>query len=269
MWGRKKKQENVLELSETLPKEYEERMLSSSLDCVDGDLTKASGDACHAVGEFWAVVKNDHAKARDFYERNCEARGHSPSCFNLGRLLLGGRGGDVDEKGALKLFKRVCDDSYSPGCHHFGLLSIKLGDKNTGRKALGKACDLRDAESCYIVGSNLIKIAKPKTPEEKAQETLYARYFRPRGEWDKRDVKRAQTCLEIACQEGHAPACEFTFFSFFWSHSFALSVGHNLAVLFKHGDDGVPADDAKFQAYAEKTTSLIQQRGAAQGFNAS
>lgn len=66
-----------MELSEKLPDEYEERMLSASIDCDGGkgsgefarrrrvERPSLSGDACHAVGEFFSVVRNDHAKARE------------------------------------------------------------------------------------------------------------------------------------------------------------------------------------------------------------
>ena len=234
-----------LELRDTLPAEYEERMVSSSIDCLDG---KGSPDACHAVGEYFAVVKGDHSKAREFYERNCDDRKYAASCFNLGRLLLAGRGGDVDEASAKRRFHQACDHPSGPGCHHLGLLYYKQGDKATGRKFLSKACDLRDAESCYIIGSNLLKI-KPDSSETTTSRFSIAGWRRRPD--PPRDVLKAQACLEIACDEGYAPAC------------------HNLAVLFKHGDDGVEPDNEKFQVFAKRTNDLVQAAGAAQGFRVS
>ena len=65
-----------MELSETLPKDYEERMVSASVDCAGG---KGDGDACHAVGEFFSVIRKDYAAARETYGKNCEARKHGAS----------------------------------------------------------------------------------------------------------------------------------------------------------------------------------------------
>ena len=58
------RRDTEMELSETLPPRYEERMLSAKLDC---DNNKGAPDACHAVGEFLAVVKRDYVGARAAY----------------------------------------------------------------------------------------------------------------------------------------------------------------------------------------------------------
>lgn len=53
-------------------------------DCNDG---KGNAVACHQVGEFLSVVKNDFEKAGKIFNMNCKSRDHAPSCFNLGRFL--------------------------------------------------------------------------------------------------------------------------------------------------------------------------------------
>ena len=58
-----------MELTQDLPPQYEERMLAAKLDCDRGN---GQGDACHAVGEFLSVVKNDHVGARKQFDRNCK-----------------------------------------------------------------------------------------------------------------------------------------------------------------------------------------------------
>ena len=62
-----------------------------------------------------------------------------------------------------------------------------------------------------------------------------------------RDAVQAKTYLETACADGHAPAC------------------HNLAVMFRKGDDGVPADAELFDRYAKRTRALVEAAGAARG----
>lgn len=59
-----------------------------------------------------------------------------------------------------------------------------------------------------------------------------------------RDPKRAEELLLRACRQGsHATSC------------------HNLAVMYTHGDDGVPADEAKAEEYQRKTDEMVRQFG--------
>lgn len=53
-------------------------------DCNDG---KGNAVACHQVGEYLSVVKNNFDSAGKIFEMNCNTRDHAPSCFNLGRFL--------------------------------------------------------------------------------------------------------------------------------------------------------------------------------------
>ena len=84
-----------MELTQDLPPQYEERMLAAKLDCDNG---KGAADACHAVGEFLSVVKNDHVGARKQFERNCQ-KGHGASCF-APSFANRRQGRSCDEKGA-------------------------------------------------------------------------------------------------------------------------------------------------------------------------
>ncbi len=63
--------------------EYESKMVAFEIGCQDG---KGEALACHQVGEYYSVVKDDHARAAKTYQLNCD-RGYGPSCFNLGRLF--------------------------------------------------------------------------------------------------------------------------------------------------------------------------------------
>lgn len=59
----------------------------------------------------------------------------------------------------------------------------------------------------------------------------------------KRNPVEAKKYLELACDENFAPAC------------------HNLAVMFKNGDVGVPKDETKFEEYSKRTKDLIAMAG--------
>lgn len=118
------------------------------------------------------------------------------------------------------------DLGHGASCHHFGLLALDEGETRRGLHYLTLACEKKDPASCYIVGSRLL---------------------RPAREGTSRDVPRAKQFLEAACDQGHGPAC------------------HNLAVMFKQGDEGVPADQAQFEKYAERTRELVRTAGASRG----
>jgi TPR repeat protein len=169
-----------------------------------------------------SVVKNDHVGARQQFERNCK-NGHGASCFALGRLLLGGKGGSTDEKGGERVLKKGCDLQHAPSCHHLGLLAFGRGDERTGKKHLESACTKGLAQACHVLGGALLRPGSS------------------------RDAVKAKDYLETACADGHAPAC------------------HNLAVMFRKGDDGVPADPQLFDRYAKRTRALVEAAGAARG----
>jgi hypothetical protein len=62
---------------------YEQKMVGFEVDCNGG---KGEAIACHNVGEFFSVVKNDKERAAKVYDNNCSVKGYSASCFNLARL---------------------------------------------------------------------------------------------------------------------------------------------------------------------------------------
>lgn len=68
---------------EKVDEEYETKMVAFESDCNDG---KGVPLACHQVGEFFSVVKDNHEKAAKVYNDNCSRNNYGPSCFNLGRL---------------------------------------------------------------------------------------------------------------------------------------------------------------------------------------
>jgi TPR repeat protein len=62
---------------------YENRMLSSEIDCNDGEGAPA---ACHNVGEYFWHVKDDFERAFKLFEPNCTKKGYGDSCFYVGKL---------------------------------------------------------------------------------------------------------------------------------------------------------------------------------------
>lgn len=65
-----------------------------------------------------------------------------------------------------------------------------------------------------------------------------------------RDALKAKRFLDAGCEMGHAPSC------------------HNLAVMYKRGDDGIPKDEALFAKYSGMTNELVKAAGATRGVKA-
>lgn len=63
--------------------EYEAKMVAFEVDCNGG---KGEPMACHNVGEFYSVVKDQHDRSAKIYAQNCLDNKYGPSCFNLARL---------------------------------------------------------------------------------------------------------------------------------------------------------------------------------------
>ena len=215
---------------------YLAKMVAFESDCNDG---KGEPAACHHVGEFYSIVRDEHERAARVYRDNCSR--YSASCFNLAKLHMAGKGVKQDDEEALRLFGKACKDgSHMAACYHQGVLSFLAADgknpfkpeqvkderkQQAALQLLERNCtSLGEVDSYYFVGSHLLNPAVAR-----------------------RDPPKALDLLKRACAGNHAPSC------------------HNLAVLFRNGDKGVPADEAQFQAYKKKTEELVSRLGGLQG----
>eukprot|EP00903_Cladosiphon_okamuranus_P009092 g8690.t1 len=203
--------------------EYEERMRTFESDCNDG---KGNAVACHQVGEFLSVVKNDFDKAGKIFEMNCNTREHAPSCFNLGRFLLAGKGLPQSDAKAEKVFDSACGKDHQPACLHLGFMHLYGGegfkrDMKKATEVLDSSCSGGLADSCNMLAKQLLRQdGKGPIP---------------------RDPPRAKVLLEKGCSHNHGPSC------------------YNLTVMLKNGDDGVPSDYMKYREFREKTKTLAAQ----------
>lgn len=210
---------------------YELKMTAFELDCNNG---KGEAMACHQVGEFFSVVKDNHKKAAKVYHENCHSKNYAPSCFNLGRLNLAGRGLPQNDAEAEVLFEKACKGDHLAACHHQALLmylsakSKKSSSPNTDEKfssvlkLMKDNCEKGQPESCYFSGSYLID---------------------PKLHSDRRDPVKASALFKNGCDLNHGPSC------------------FNLAVLYNKGDVGITPDPKLFEIYKEKTNQLVQTFG--------
>lgn len=206
---------------------YLDKMAAFEVDCNEG---RSNGEAaaCHHVGEFYSVVKDEHKRSSRIYEKNCLEKGYGASCFNLGKLYLSGKGIEQSDEQAGRYFQMACNNEHLQGCYHQGVLTYlaapedQRSKKLAAIKLLDKNCESGDIESCYFAASHYIN--------KKADE----------GD---RNPAKAVKMLERGCNKNHGPSC------------------FNLAAMFKNGDVGVAASQSKHAEYKARTEELVKQYG--------
>lgn len=240
--------------------------------------------ACFATGEYLSLFERQHRAAAELYENVCfrPKNDKSPNgvlidhtiaypagCFNLAKMLMTGKGGvPADRARAYQLFDRACRGKHGGACYlQAQILCTRpdaLGGPHSGIphdpvKAMAlyqDNCDDGDSISCYTLAAMLLrgdkvnKTADNVSPQEaRGLAPLVQREHEPdRTREPARDVPyvvprnpaRARDLLHQACTTGsHVTSC------------------HNLAVMYTHGDDGVPADAEKAEYYKQKTQEKI------------
>ena len=249
--------------------------------CNDG---KGPMVACFATGEFVSMFERKHLEAFRLYENTCfrplkdkspngkevdGTKAYPPACFNLAKMLMTGKGGvPVDRKRAYDTFDRACRAGHGGACHIQAKMLLSppgaLGknipyDPFKAMNLYQQVCDTGDSVSCFTLATMLLrgdkinKLARNATPKElKGEEPVVHRTneddrtAKPADDhqYIPRDPKRAEQLLEAACRTGsHAPSC------------------FNLAVMYEHGDDGVPADPVKAEEYKKRTEKAIEILG--------
>ena len=208
---------------------YLEKMMAFEVDCNEGKSNREAA-ACHHVGEFYSVVKDEHKRSSKIYEKNCLEKGYGASCFNLGKLFLSGKGIEQSDDQAGRYFQMACNNEHLQGCYHQGVLAYLAAAEDQKAKKLGaiklldKNCESGDIESCYFAASHYIKKGGNVAEGE-------------------RNPAKAVTMLEKGCSKNHGPSC------------------FNLAVMFKNGDVGVAASHDKHEKYKARTNELVKQFG--------
>mmetsp|Transcript_13246 Transcript_13246/g.28062 ORF Transcript_13246/g.28062 Transcript_13246/m.28062 type:complete len:332 (-) Transcript_13246:68-1063(-) len=240
--------------------------------------------ACFATAEFLSMFERKHAEAFELFENTCTrplgdrspngkevdgTKAYPPACFNLAKMLMTGKGSvPVDRKRAYDTFDRACRAGHGGACHIQAKILLSppgsLGkdvpyDPFRAMDLYQGVCDLGDSVSCFTLATMLLrgdkinKLARNATPLElrgkepvrqRSNEDDRSANAKEDFEYIPRDPKRAEELLKAACRSGaHAPSC------------------FNLAVMYQHGDDGVPADPAKAEEYKRKTEKAVETLG--------
>ena len=242
--------------------------------------------ACFATGEYISLFERRHKEAAELFRNVCfrpandkspngkpvdGTMAYPPACYNLAKMLMTGKGGiQYDRDEAYRLFDRACRGDHGGACYlQAQILCTRpgaLGGKHIPHdpvKAMQlyehNCHELGDSISCYTLatmllrGDRIARDADNVSPQEARGEVpLQARPHEPgRGRSPdepalhvSRDPARAERLLQQACDRGgHVTSC------------------HNLAVMYTHGDDGVPADPEKAEKYKAMTQEKIDVFG--------
>jgi len=117
-------------------------------------------NALAAMGYFYAagvVVTRDDARARDYFEQ-AAAKGSLEGEVNLGKFLIGGRGGDADVKRGVALLEKAGDQgSNTARCvlgevYYFGEHAGGQPDYHRAYEVLLPAAEAGNADARNIVG---------------------------------------------------------------------------------------------------------------------
>ena len=175
-------------------------------------------------------IQYDRAEAYNTFDRACRA-GHGGACHLQAQILCSpagelGPGVPHNPHKAIELYQKVCDNGDSISCFTLACMLLR-GDK------VSKQADNVSPQEAR----GLEPVAKRTNEEDRTRKPNDTRPI-------PRDPKRAEQLLLQACINGsHATSC------------------HNLAVMYTHGDDGVPADPAKAEEFQQKTDDMVRNFG--------
>ncbi|HZF55720.1 MAG TPA: tetratricopeptide repeat protein [Polyangiaceae bacterium] len=206
----------------------------------------------HAKGIGTAV---DREKQRSVLRDACD-RGDSASCVELGALLEQDKPTDID--GAVRLYRRECDDGYGDGCDKLAkMYSRGLGVPRDGKRhqeLLQRACDLGYAKSCSWLGT-MSETGMGTTEDPAKSMALYRRACGLGSPIGCKAVGEALLGTDthgIPSREAHAEALRLLVFSCDEGDHFAcLSAAwvHDLGL-------GVPKSHAKAEGFARTACAL-------------
>ena len=237
--------------------------------------------ACYATGEYISLFERKHLEAAELYRNVCfrpktdkspngklvdGTKAYPAGCYNLAKMTMTSKGGVKYDPGeSYRLFDRACRGGHGGACYlQAQLLCTRPGSLGKGvphdplkaTELYQQNCDLyQDSNSCFTLanmllrGGNVSKTADNVSPQEARGEAsvVVRENEAPREATDKdkfyvipRQPARAEKLLRQACDtSSHMAAC------------------HNLVVMYRQGDEGVPKDEEKAQEYEKKTQKMM------------
>ena len=151
-----------------ITKNNSEGIIYSEKACVLGNV-----ESCYNVAKSFeeGVISEKNIKKSLFYHDKACEMGFGLSCATLGVMYFDSKDVKTDYEKSLEYTHKGCELNINIACYGEGLLYYKKGDYKTALSILAKACDLKEANSCYFLGDLYNNIAK----DEKAAKILYER----------------------------------------------------------------------------------------------
>ncbi|KAF1468988.1 Cytochrome c oxidase assembly factor 7, partial [Eudyptula minor novaehollandiae] len=184
---------------------------------------------CQRLADYLDAVRKDFVAAARVLRDNCEAHGHSESCYKLGAYQAIGKGGlDPDLKAAYNSFMKSCEKGGKKSvnaCHNVGLLAHdgRVNDDKpdpvVARDYYTKACDGNFAPGCFNLSVIYLQGA-PGVPK---------------------DMNHALKYSLKGCELGHIWACA------------------NASRMYKLGD-GIEKNDAKAEDLKKRAKQLHKEQ---------
>lgn len=176
-------------------------------------------------------IQYDRDEAYQLFDRACRG-GHGGACYLQAQILctpkgaLGGQHIPYNPSKAVQLYQQNCDNGDSISCYTLATMLLR-GDRvnrDTDNVSPQEARGLSDIQQ---------RDNEPDRARRPEEDSLV-----------RRDPARAEALLKQACEKGgHVTSC------------------HNLAVMYTHGDDGVPANADKAEKYKTLTQEKIDVYG--------
>jgi len=217
-----KKEEEVKEFLDNIGIEYR-----------FGCFSEKKPDSCHLLGDYFETVKKDFEKAGKVYKANCDDSGHGRSCYKFANYSYLGRGLKQNMEDAYSYYLKGCAGDDADSCMNGGLMCVSKAPANVqrtkdygkGMALLNKACDNKNAFSCYYIAGMYIQ-----------------------GEKDhlEKDMTKAFSYSMRACDLGNIYACA------------------NVSQMYRKGD-GVEANIEKSEEFKNKALEMQEQHNAQMG----
>lgn len=142
--------------------------------------------------------------------------------------------------------EKSCSKEHLQGCYHHALLNYLTADLEKGKPSEPSLLPAF-RQTCQEKIKKSLDLMDWTCKEGEFESCYFAGCHYLKESNPNRDPPKAAEYLLRGCAANHGPSC------------------FNLAVMYRFGDKGVPADQAKFEEFKRITDHLVQQFGGLQG----
>ncbi|CAD5211913.1 unnamed protein product [Bursaphelenchus okinawaensis] len=205
---------NKAQVSETIEEEQKERreyVKNIGIEYRYGCYEEKKPDTCHVLGEYLEAIDLSFAKAYQIFKDNCEERKFPRSCFKYAMYTLAGKECEASLKNTIEPLTVSCEGKVPPGCRYLSLVywngePDRKPDSKLAEHYMKKACDMEDAEACWLlstwyINSDSMKIAVKgvKNPSSEVNRDKLGRL--------EKDMEKALKYAKLACDLNIPQSC--------------------------------------------------------------